>query len=65
MLVVKTVLYVHSVVNNLISLFVTREAELKFNYVPKGLIKHHNLTNEIHCIVSTADGTGTELIISV
>ena len=38
-----------------------REAGLKLNNVTKIHIECQNLTNEIHCIVSTADGTGTEL----
>ena len=60
-LFVRNGLYVHSMMNNLIPLFVMREAGLKVNDVPKIHIERQNLTNEIHCIVSTADGNGTEL----
>ena len=38
---------------------------LKVNDVPKIHIKSQNLTNESHCIVSTDDGTGTELLIKM
>ena len=49
--------------NNLIPPFVIIEVSLKANYFPKIQIKRQNLTNESHCIVSTDDGTGTELCI--
>ena len=49
--------------NNLIPTVVMREAVLKVNYVPKIHIERQNLTNESNCIMSTADGTGTELCI--
>ena len=51
----------HSMINNLIPQFMMREAGLKLNDVPKIHIKRQILTNDSHCIVSTADGNGTEL----
>ena len=60
-LVVRNGLYVNSMMNNLIPPFVMREAGLKVNDVPKIYIECQNLTNERHCIVSTADSNGTEL----
>ena len=48
---VRNVLYVHSMVNNLIPPFVMREAGLKVNDVPKIHIERQNLTNESHCLV--------------
>ena len=50
---------------NLIPPFVMREAVLKANDVINIHIEHQNLTNESHCIVSTADGNGTELRIPI
>ena len=47
--------------NNLIPPFVMRDAVLKVNYVPKIHIEHQNLTKDSHCIVPTADRSGTEL----
>ena len=38
-----------------------REAGLKVNDIKKIHIEHKNLTNESHCIVSTADGNGTDI----
>ena len=60
-LVVVNGFYLHSMINHLIPPFVMREAGLKVNKLPKIHIEHQNLTNESHCIVSTADGNGTEL----
>ena len=60
-LVARNGLYVHSMINILIPPFVMREAGFKVNDVPKIHIERQNLTSESHCIVSTADGTGTEL----
>ena len=60
-LVVQNGLYVHSMMNNLIPPFVMIEAGLKVNDVPKIHIDRQKLTNEIHCIVSTADNNGTEV----
>ena len=51
----------NSIMNILIPPFVMREAVLKVNDVPKIHIERQNLTNESHCIVSTADGNGTNL----
>ena len=51
--------------NNLIPPFVMIEVGLKVNDVPKIHIERHNLTNESHCIVSTADGNGNELRITM
>ena len=64
-LVVQNGLYVHSMMNNLIAPFLMKESGLKFNGVPKIQIERQNLTNDNHCIVSTADGNGTELRISM
>ena len=60
-LVVRNVLYVNSMMNNLIPPFGMRETELKVNYVPKIHIKRQNLTNESYCTVSTTDDNVTEL----
>ena len=64
-IVVRNGFYIHSMMNNLIPPFVMREAGLKVIDVPKIQIYCKNLTNESHCIVSTADGTGNELCISI
>ena len=51
--------------NNLIPPFVMRESVLKVNDFPKIHIERQNLTNKSHCIVSTTNGTVSELRISM
>ena len=65
LLVVRNGLYVHSMMSNLIPLFVMREAGFKLNGVTNIHIERQNLTNESHCIVSTTDGNGTKLRIPI
>ena len=64
-LVVRNGLYVHLIMNILIPPFVMREAVLKVYCILSIHIERQNLTNESHCIVSTVDGTGTELQITM
>ena len=60
-IVVRSGLYVHSMMNNFIPPFVIREAGLIVNCVPKINIERQKLTNNSHCIVSTVDGNVTDL----
>ena len=63
--IVQNGLYVHSMMNNLIPPFVMRGAGLKMNDVTKIHTERQNLTNKIHCILSTADGNGTEIWVTM